>query len=236
MSHPIKLIIACLTFNFAMSLATPAAAQGVFDMGALTNTISTSANTQAEQKRAGQAVAVPSQSSIAALNYKLSLDLRRQNIAKFVEGMKGMNPEAGAQMEQAFAQVDIIDEVGKGIAKYGLKTSNIADAYTVYLMTAWMTANGRMDDNSNEQVAGTKQMAVNALTASPDVGKLSDADKQAFAESLLIQAMLFEATLGSVAADPAQMAKVQGDIRTGAKAMGIDVDLFKLTPTGLIRK
>jgi hypothetical protein len=130
--------------------------------------------------------------------------------------MKGMNPEAGAQMEQAFAQVDIIDEVGKGIAKYGLKTSNIADAYTVYLMTAWMTANGRMDDNSNEQVAGTKQMA--------------------FAESLLIQAMLFEATLGSVAADPAQMAKVQGDIRTGAKAMGIDVDLFKLTPTGLIRK
>jgi hypothetical protein len=64
MSHPIKLIIACLTFNFAMSLATPAAAQGVFDMGALTNTISTSANTQAEQKRAGQAVYPASHQSL----------------------------------------------------------------------------------------------------------------------------------------------------------------------------
>jgi hypothetical protein len=234
--HPIKKSFICLSLCLGVSVAPPAAAQGVFDMGTLTNTISTTANTQAEQKRAGQAIATPSAAAISALNYSPSLDIRRQNIAKFVAGLKAMNPDAVAQMEQLFAQVNVIDEMGKAIAPYGLKTSNIADAYTVYFMTAWMSANGRTDDNTNEQVAGTRQMAVNALTASPEIGKLSDADKQSFAEALLIQAMMFDAMTEAVAADPAGLAKVKGDVKAGAKEMGIDVDAFKLTPTGLVRK
>ncbi len=234
--HPIKQSLACLALCLGFALAPPAAAQGVFDMGALTNTISATANSQAEQKRAGQAIAAPNAAAIAALNYRPSLDVRRENIAKFVAGLKAMNPDAGAQMEQVFAQVNVIEEMGKSIAPYGLKTSNIADAYTVYFMTAWMSANGRTDDNTNEQVAGTRQMAVNALAASPDIGKLSDADKQAFAEGLLIQAMMFDAMTDAVAADPAGLAKVKGDVKAGAKEMGIDVDAFKLTPTGLARK
>jgi hypothetical protein len=233
---PIKKSVACLSLCIGLVVTQPAAAQGVFDMGALTNTISTTANTQAEQKRAGQAIAPPSAAALAALDYSPSMDIRRQNIAKFVTGMKAVNPDMGAQMEQLFAQVNVIDEMGKSIAPYGLKTSNIADAYTVYFMTAWMSANGRTDDNSNEQVAGTRQMAVNALTALPDIGKMTDADKQSFAEGLLIQAMLFDAMTDAVAADPAGLAKVKGDVKAGAKEMGIDVDAFKLTATGLARQ
>jgi hypothetical protein len=50
MSHLIKQLL--ISVAIAFGLCVPAAAQGVFDMGALTNSISTSANTQAEQKRA----------------------------------------------------------------------------------------------------------------------------------------------------------------------------------------
>lgn len=231
-----KISLSSLIALIGLLVAPPVMAQGVFDMGVLTNTISSSANTQAEAARAGKAIAAPSAASLAALNYKASLDVRKQNIAVFIDGLRGMNPEVAGQFEQAFAQVDIIDEIGKAVAQYGLKTDNMADAYAMYLLNAWMAANGRTDQNTPEQIAGVQKMATNALGATPGMLKLEDAKKQQFSEGLMIQAFLFDAMLQATASDPAALAKVKADTRAGAKEMGIDVDLFELTPSGLVRK
>lgn len=228
--------ISILIATLSAMIAIPASAQGVFDMGALTNTISSSANTQAEAERAGRAVAPPSAASLAALNYQPSLPARKQNIAKFIENLRGVNPDVAGQLEQAFAQVDVIDEIGKAVAPFGLKTSNMADAYTVYMLNAWMAAHGRTDQNTPDQVAGVQKMAASAIGASPEMLKLADAKKQLLAESLMIQGFLFDAMLQATASDPVALAKVKTDVRAGAKEMGIDVDQFDLTPTGLVRK
>ncbi len=226
--------------GFALVLTTiavtPAAAQGVFDMGALTNTISTSANAQAEAARAGKAVAAPSAASLASLNYKPSTDVRKQSIKSFVDGLRTLNPEVAGEFEKVFAQVDIIDEIGKAVAPYGLKTDNMADAYAIYFLNAWMAANGRTDQNTPEQIAGVQKMAANALGNTPDMLKLDDAKKQQFSEALMIQGFLFDAILQESVSDPAALAKVKADTKAGAKEMGIDVDLFVLTPAGLERK
>jgi hypothetical protein len=225
----------CLAF-FGLLIAPPVMAQGVFDMGALTNTISISATTQAEAERAGNAVAAPSAAALNALKYEPSLPTRQDNIAKFITGLKELNPGVAGEFESVFAQVDIIEEIGKAVAPFGLKTDNMADAYTIYFMSAWMAANGRTDVNTPEQVAGVQQMAESALSSSPELLKLEDAKKQQFSEALLIQGFLFDAMLQATASDPVALAKVKADTRAGAKEMGIDVDLFELTPTGLVRK
>ncbi len=231
-----KIVFAyCITF-IGVLVASPVMAQGVFDMGALTNTISTSATAQAEAERAGKAVAAPSAASLKALNYKPSLQVRKANIATFINGLKEISPEVAGQFETVFAQVDIIDEIGKAVAPFGLKTDNMADAYTIYFLNAWMAANGRTDQNTPEQVAGVQQMAANALSSSPELLKLEDAKKQQFSEGLMIQGFLFDAMLQGTASDPVALAKVKADTKAGAKEMGIDVDLFELTPAGLVRK
>ena len=232
----IKSLSAGLALTLTISLASPVMAQGVFDMGALTNSISTSANTQAEAARAGKAAEGPSAASLAKLNYRPSLDVRKQNITVFLDGLRSLNPDVAGEFEKVFAQVDIIDEIGKAVAPYGLKTDNMADAYTIYLMNAWMAANGRTDQNTAEQAAGVQKMAANALGSTPEMLKLDDAKKQQFAEGLMIQGFLFDAMLQATASDPVALAKVKADTRAGAKEMGIDVDLFELTPSGLVRK
>ena len=231
-------LVSYLAFTLTLLIAAPApaSAQGVFDMGALTNTISISANSQAEAERAGKQVTAPSAKSLAALDYQPSLTVRKKNLATFINDLRGVNPAVAGEFEALFEQVDIIDEVGKAVAPFGLKTSNMADAYTIYFLNAWMVANGRSDQNTPEQITGVQKMAANALGSTPDLLKLDDARKQQFSEALIIQGALFDAMLQATISDPAALAKVKADTKAGAKEMGIDVDAFELTPAGLVRK
>jgi hypothetical protein len=222
---PARIFLISLTL-FAIG-TTPASAQGVFDLGALTNTLS-----QGTQPSA----APPTQAQRAKLNYTPSPAVRAANIAKFVAGMKQLNAEAGAQMEQGFAQADVFEQMAQGLQPFGLRIDNIADAYTVYFMNGWMAANGRMDQNTKEQAMGTKATVERVFAASPDIGKLSDEDKQSMAESLLLQAFLYDAMLQGTASDPQALKKVQADVRAALKQSAIDVDLFELKTNGLLRK
>jgi hypothetical protein len=227
---------ALLVLTSLLSTATSAAAQGVFDMGDLNAAI---ANTvQAGPAATLQAPAPPpSPAALAALQYTPSLDLRKANIAKLVVALKQTNAEAGTAFEQVFAQNDVIPMIGQEIAKYNLKVDNIADAYTLYFLGSWMAVNGRSEDPTAAQVTGTRDLVLKTLVGVPDLGKMSDADKQGFAEGLLLQFFMNEAMSQAVASDPAATKKVRGDLKTGFKeTMKLDLDLFNLTANGLVRK
>jgi hypothetical protein len=216
-----------ITLAMFASGTAPASAQGVFDLGVLTNTLSQGTPSSAPP---------PTPTQTAKLNFKPSPAVRAANIAKFVAGMKHINADAGAQMEQAFAQMDVFTQIEQGLVPFGLHIDNIADAYTVYFMNGWMAANGRLDQNTKEQAAGTKASVERVFASSPDIGKLSDEDKQSMAEGLLLQAMLYDMMLQGSASDPAAFKKVQADVRAALKESSIDVDLFELKINGLLRK
>ncbi len=215
----------------------PAAAQGVFDLGALAKTVAAGPSTGGGQGgQGGQVAPPPSTATLAKLSFAPSPVVRKQVIADFVKNMKAVNPEAGAQMEVGFAQTDIIGEISKALTPYGMKTDNMADAYAFYLITAWMGANGRTDDMTNAQITGVQKMAQAALGGSKELMALDDGKKQLFAESLLLQGMMNDAMTEAVATDPAMKFKVMGDLKAAAKELGIDTDAFILTPAGLVRK
>jgi hypothetical protein len=221
---------------FALSMIMlngSAHAQGVFDMGALTNTIAGTAQAQSQ----GTPAATPTAAAVASLRYTPSLEVRKANMAKFIAGLKQMNAEAGAQMEQGLAQTDVIAVISEGIGKYGLDANNIADAYSVYLISGWMMANGRTDDPTAAQINGTRNMVVGLMTATPQIAKLSDADKQSFAEGLLLQFFLNEATAQAVTNDPAATQKVRNDVKTGVQSvLNVNLDAFTMSANGLVRK
>jgi hypothetical protein len=153
-----------------------------------------------------------------------------------VKGLKALKPEVGAEMEASFKKTDVIAEITKGLAGYGLKADNMADAYAFYLMTAWMGAQGRTDDFTLAQVSGVQNMVRTTIASNKEILALEDSKKQFFAESLLLQGLINDEMAKAVANDPALKAKVIGDIKTAAKELNINLDAYSLTPTGLVRK
>jgi hypothetical protein len=171
---------------------------------------------------------------ISSLNFIPSEARRKANLAEFVDKTRANNPEGAAQMAQLFASTDVISAIGKGIAPFGLKVNNLADAYTVYWTNAWLGSRGRDDTLSKQQIDSVRSQAANALLAVPGIAAASDAGKQEMAEAMLVQAALIEAYVGNAKSDPALMSKVKAAIAQGAKGMGLDLYTMTLTADGFV--
>ncbi len=120
------------------------------------------------------------------------------------------------------------------LAKFGLRTDNLADAYTVYWVEAWQAAHGRSDEGSRAQAQAVKAQAARALLATPEVARATDAQKQELADALLVQALLIGAAKNQAGGDPAKLRAVGQAVRQGAKASGLDLDAMTLTEDGFV--
>jgi hypothetical protein len=77
-----------------------------------------------------------------------------------------------------------------------LRADNVADAYTVWWVAAWLAANERTDTPTRAQFQGAKAQASKALMATPLFAKATEASKQEMAEIFLIQAAMIDASVG----------------------------------------
>jgi hypothetical protein len=232
--HMRTFLICLATAISVIATAAPIYAQGVFDLGKIAKSVATGPT--AAPAQSGLVAPPPSATNIAQLTFKPSPVVRKKVIDEFVKGLKALKPEVGAEMEASFKKTDVIAEITKGLAGYGLKADNMADAYAFYLMTAWMGAQGRTDDFTLAQVSGVQNMVRTTIASNKEILALEDSKKQFFAESLLLQGLINDEMAKAVANDPALKAKVIGDIKTAAKELNINLDAYSLTPTGLVRK
>lgn len=169
----------------------------------------------------------------ALLAFTPNLATRKRNIAGFIAKTRAQSPENADQMAQMFASHDIFAAFAQGLAPMGLRVDNVADAYTVYWVTAWEASRGISGtDTPRAQAQAVKAQAAKALLSAPEFAKAGAAQKQELAEALLIQAALISASMEGAAGDPAQMEAVGKAVRTGAKAMGLDLDTIELGPNG----
>jgi hypothetical protein len=168
----------------------------------------------------------------ARLDFQPSLSRRKQNLSRFVENTRANNPQGAAQMAKLFASTDVIEQLGKSMAPYGLRTNNVADVYAVYWASAWLGSRGRNENLPKSQIVAIKNQATGALSSTAQFSSATDAQKQQFAEALLIQAVLIDASIDYAKSDPALLNKVKVAISQGAKAMGLDLDRMTLTPQG----
>jgi hypothetical protein len=168
----------------------------------------------------------------ARLDFQPSLSRRKQNLSRFVEKTRANDPQGAAQMAKLFASTDVIEQLGKSIAPYGLRTNNVADVYAVYWTTAWLGSRGRNENLPKSQIIAIKNQATGALSSTAQFSSATDAQKQQFAEALLIQTVLIDASIDYAKSDPALLSKVKVAISQGAKAMGLELDRMTLTPQG----
>lgn len=181
------------------------------------------------------ATSAPSAPS-AALTYPPSLERRRANLAYIVSRTRKADPEGAAQMEQLFNSADVIGQIGAVVAPYGYSIYNVADAYALYWMTAWEGARGSNRNFSRSEMQAVQSQTRKALLATPQIARMSDADKQQMAEAMWIQIALIDGTIEKAKQDPALMAAVQRSIREGASATGLDLDAIRLTENGFVTR
>ena len=166
------------------------------------------------------------------LSYKPSLARRQENLANFIAQSRTNDPQGAAQMERIFASADIIQRMGKGMAAVGLRNDNIADAYAVYWSSLWHVSAGSSATPTRAQFAKIKNQVAAALVATPGIIGTADDKKQAFAEALLVQVALIDASIEQAKGNPAQLKAIADAVRQGAKASGLDLEAMRLTDEG----
>jgi hypothetical protein len=216
-------------------------AQGVFDMGALTNSLSQGATIQSETARARtnqifrpRAQAPQSQAvDRAALLYRPSMTVRKRNMEQMVERLRRADPAGAADLQRTFASRDIIAEMDRVMRPVGLRPDNVADAIATYLVTAYYGVRGSTEGEPAEFKAVSAQVA-RALGTDPTFTGASDASKQEIAESMLVQAVLANQAVQAAQKQPSAMPAIKAAIGQGTRSsFGMDLTRVRLGADGL---
>jgi hypothetical protein len=213
-----------------LAVAPVARAQGVFDMGGLTNTLSQDVLVQSERKRAKTAV----RSNPKGLLYRPSPTVRQRNVKRLIERMRSTDPASAAELSQTFAKRDFFGELRGVMKPVGLNPNNLADAMAMYLVVAWYGVRGRTDGKPGDFRAVSAQIA-RAIGANPAISRASDETKQQTAESMMVYAVLTEQSIAlAKKKQPETLPKIRAAIRQGAQAtFGFDLAKMSLGPKGL---
>ncbi|MEM7688485.1 MAG: DUF6683 family protein [Pseudomonadota bacterium] len=165
--------------------------------------------------------------------YQYKRERTRQNLNNFIK----RSPEGGARDELAKiinAQPTMMDDLRAAIAPYGLDTHDVADAYTLWWINAWLVANKRDEDPSKGTIAMVKQQVRDAFAATPDFANTNDVQRQEYAEALLLQATMLSSAFEQWQGNADRLDQLARAARKGAKESGIDLSLMTLTRNGFM--
>jgi hypothetical protein len=169
-----------------------------------------------------------------AMQFQVSPAQRQQAIDRYVKQIHPRDRAAQQVLRQDLNS--LFRAVGPEMARYGLDANNLADAYSIYWISAWQGSRGMTIDPPVAQVVAVREQVLRALGATPAVMVASDAEKQEMAEGFLVQTGLIAATVEQAQNNPELMRSVQPAIRQGAMTVGLDLDRMDLTETGFVLK
>ena len=170
-----------------------------------------------------------------SLSYSSDPARTRRNLEGFAERAAKADPAAGQQLRELFRdQPDIVAQTGAMVSGFGLDLTNVSDAYALWWMSAWLGANRRTDTPDISTIAAVKQQAQAALSATPALAAANDAERQEYAEALIVQAVLINTALEQNAGDPEQLARLAEATKQGTAASGLDLDTMVLTESGFV--
>ncbi|MET3725842.1 DUF6683 family protein [Sphingomonas trueperi] len=171
---------------------------------------------------------------MSALRYTPSKARRRANLANFVQKTRAVDPRGAADMQKVFAEGDFIEGIAGIVQPLGLHIDNVADAYACWWINAWQAAHGQYEQTEPALAATVSAQAARAISATGEMARASDAQKQELAEALWVQATLIEVAIEQAKGNPARLREIGDAVRKGAKGMGLNLDAIDLTSQGFV--
>jgi hypothetical protein len=226
-------------------LAVGAAAQSIVlpaysPLNAITSDVQyqarvSSLNANVAQEIDGHDLQADRSESPVTTTYRYSPQRTQQNLRNFVA--RTPDPAARENLEQMVAaQPGIMDEIGAGVKAYGFDPHNLVDAYAVWWINVWGASQKTDTEPDKTTAEAVKQQVRNAFAATPEFADTSDAERQEFAEALLLQAAILGAAFEQMKGDPVQLEQLAEAARQGAKASGLDLSKMTLTQDGFVSR
>lgn len=219
-----------------IALLVPGAAQAQYQMISPMLFEGPRISLQDHADRSSSALAGRSVSQVDAASFRYRPDpaRRRANLGRFVDSSRAADPQGAENLAALFAQGDLIERMRPELAKYGLVIDNVADAYAVWWINAWLASRGSHDDISAATAAAVRRQVVQSMASTPELATAGDAAKQEMAEALLVQGVLLAAALEQAKGDRAQEAALSRAAVQGASGMGLDLSAMTLTEKGFV--
>ncbi len=157
----------------------------------------------------------------------------QRNLRNFVD--RTSDASARAEMQRLIeTQPNIIDEIRAMFSPIGIDTHNVADAYTVWAINNWLVAEQRDEDPDQVTVNAVRQQVRGAIAATPDFVSTSDAQRQEYAEALLLQAIIMADAFTAAQSNPGQLNQLSAAARSTLRGNGLDPALMTLTREGFV--
>ena len=170
----------------------------------------------------------------ASLTYTRSPERSRANVARFLASARTRHKQGAAAFENQLVDPALFDRMEQALSAYGLRTDNVADAYTIYWLNAWLASRGRNDTPPRHQIAAVRAQAAEAMATLPEIARADNSAKQDMAESNLIQAALIGGFMDGAEGKPALVRQVAAAVRRSARQSGLDLDGMELTDAGFV--
>lgn len=226
----------------AMTSATPLAAQGVFNMGMLTNTLSqgsgdSPAVSSARSDGAFRSMLRPSRGPVrvnpASFTFRPDMAERKRNMAGIVGAVRRADPAGADGLAAVLRQQDLIAAINRELPRAGLRANSVPDAMAYYLVTAWYGVRGSTDSKPADFRAVRDQFA-RAVGTTPGFSQLGNAGRQRLAESMLMQGMIADKAVRDAQGNPGQLRPIRSALNAGARqTFGFDLTQLRLGANGL---
>ena len=157
------------------------------------------------------------------------------NFETFVARTRSENPDGAEELRALLiSQPKVIDQMGSVMRRYGLDPYNVADAYALWWASAWMAAATYHDEPTVQSIAAVRDQARAAFGATADFANVGDADRQQYAEALIVQSALLNSSLEQVKGNAEQERALSQAAKQGALASGLNLDTMVLTEQGFV--
>lgn len=171
------------------------------------------------------------QATQADFSFTSSPARTQTNLRNFVS----RTPDAAARADlqrMVTAQPTIIAEVGEVLRGCGFDPYNMADAYAVWLITAWQVYEQQDREPTSAEIEAVKRQVRQALTQTPGMLEAGDAERQEFAEALILQAIILTSGFEQLQGDQAMLDQFAQATLQGALNSGVDLRRMALTDNG----
>ena len=216
-------------FGAVLTLASPARAQEAVGFGFDFLDTALGQSTQAAMTGA-----LPAASN-AGLGFNPSMERRRATYNQLVEEVYLRDPGAAQQLQQTFAQTDLVAAAGEVTRQLGLDPHNLGDVMAIWLITAYEGSRTRIVTPSPAQARAVANQTAGALAASPLAAPGAEADRQQLAEALLVEAVMIENAIEATGTNPVARTQLRRSFKKSAEAAGMDLTALRLTEGGFVR-
>lgn len=215
--------------NIARINAPPAKLPGVqgFSVPSFSNVIGPGAlGTGADIKAA----------TIREFDFKVSDPVRKKTSEAFIKQLETSDPASAQVFGLLLSSQDIFALVqSEAFDKYGMRTNNMADTFTLFIGVLHDAANGVVTEATVSQAQGLRNQMAKLLILTPDQIPKTDAGRQEFSDLMLLNSLVLATSLEAAKTNPKLMQQISDQVSTMTKTqMNVDLKALVVTDNGFV--